>query len=192
MPALKYKVPIINLSNYELPDTECKELEMGLEYSFVDKNKRLKQQLAVDMETVSLSATKYIEDNKVEDSYEFLRTCTDIFIKNIYATKDFTFKNLKNMINNDKLVVVLRDKDSCVVVMAREDYNNKLKTILNGGISKGIYAPTEDTRLRDLKLFQDFLCRNFKDEYDKYEEMRSVCHEPVKLHTTAKLINSIR
>ena len=66
------KVPITNLSNYELSDIERKELEMGLEYSFVDKNKRLKQQLAVNMETVSHSATKYVEDNKVEGFHEFL------------------------------------------------------------------------------------------------------------------------
>ena len=52
-PVSKYKGPIINLSNYELSDIERKELEIGLEYSFVDKNKRLKQQLAVNMETVS-------------------------------------------------------------------------------------------------------------------------------------------
>ena len=85
---------------------ERKELEMGLEYGFVDKNKRLKQQLAVNMETVSHSAIKYVENNKVEDFHEFLRAYTDIFTKNIYATKDFTNKNLKNMINNDKLAIV--------------------------------------------------------------------------------------
>ena len=78
-PTSKYKVPIINLFNYELSDIERKELEMDLEYSFVDKNKQLKQQLAVNMETVSHSAIKYIEDNKVEDFHEFLRACTDIF-----------------------------------------------------------------------------------------------------------------
>ena len=69
-----------------MPDTECKELEMGLEYSFVDKNKRLKQQLAVNIETVSHSTTKYVENNKVEDFHDFLRAYTDIFTKNIYAT----------------------------------------------------------------------------------------------------------
>ena len=86
----KYKVPIINLSNYELSDIKRKELEMGLKYSFVDKNKRLKQQLAVNMETISNSPTKCVEGNKVEDFHEFLRAYTDIFTKNIYATKDFT------------------------------------------------------------------------------------------------------
>ena len=154
---------------------------MGLEYSFVDKNKRLKQELAVNTETVSHSPTKQVEDNKAEDFHEFLRAYTDIFTKNVYATKDFTYKTLKNMINNDKLAVVSRDKDSCVVIMTRGDYNNKLEAILDDGISKGIYVPTEDTTLIDLKLFQGFLRINFKDKYDKYEEMRPGSHEHGKL-----------
>ena len=58
---------------------------MGSEYKFVDKNKWLKQQLAVNMETVSHSSTKYVEDNKVEDFRGLLRALTDIFMKNIYA-----------------------------------------------------------------------------------------------------------
>ena len=159
---------------------------MGLEYSFVDKSKRLKQQLAVNMETISNSTIKCVEDNKVEDFHEFLRAYTNIFTKNIYATKDFTCKNLKNMINNDKLAIVSGDKDSCVVIMTREDYNDKLEAMLNDGISKSIYARTEDTTLRDLQLFEGFLHRNFKDKYDKYEEMRPACHEPGKLYATAK------
>ena len=61
------------------------------------------------METVSHSAIKYVEDNKVEDFHEFLIAYTDIFTKNIYATKDFTSKNLKNVISNDKLAVVSGD-----------------------------------------------------------------------------------
>ena len=138
------------------------------------------------METVSHSAIKYAEDNKIEDFHEFLKACTDIFLKNIYATKDLTNENLKNIINNDKLAVVSGDKDSCVVIMTGEDYNSKLEALLNYGVSKGIYAPTEDTTLRGLKLFQGFLHINFKDKCDKYEEMRPASHEPGKLYATAK------
>ena len=87
------------------------------------------------------------------------------------------------MISNDK---PSGDKDSCVVIMTREDYSNKLDAMLNDRISKGIYAPREDTASRALKLFQDFLCRNFKDKYNKYEEMRPASHEPEKLYATAK------
>ena len=47
-----------------------------------------------------------------------------------------------------------------VLIMTREDYNNKLEAMLNDGISEGIYAPIEDTTLRYFKLFQDFLRRN--------------------------------
>ena len=65
------------------------------------------------------------------------------------------------MISNDKLAVPSGDKDSCIVIMTREDYredySNKLEAMLNDGISKGIYASTEDTASRALKLFQDFL-----------------------------------
>ena len=68
------------------------------------------------------------------------------------------------MIDNNKLAVVSGDKESSVVIMTRQDYNNKLETMLSDGISKGIYAPTEDTTLRGLTLFQDFLPRNFKDK----------------------------
>ena len=82
------------------------------------------------------------------------------------------------MINNDKIAVVSGDKDSCLVIMTREDFNNKLEAMLNDGISKGIYTPTEDTTLRDIKLFQNFLHRNFKDKYVKYEEMRPAFPEP--------------
>ena len=33
-----YKVPIINLSDYKLSETERKQLQLSLEYSFVNKN----------------------------------------------------------------------------------------------------------------------------------------------------------
>ena len=87
------------------------------------------------------------------------------------------------MISNDN---PSGDKDSCVVIMTRKDYSNKLDALLNDGISKGIYPPTEDTASRALELFQDFLCRNFKNKYNKYEEMRPASHEPEKLYAAAK------
>ena len=90
------------------------------------------------------------------------------------------------MINSDKLAIVSGEKDSYVVIMTRQEYNDKLEAMLNGGISKGIYARTEDKTLRDLKLFQDFPRRNFKDKYNKYEEMRPAYREPGKLYATAK------
>ena len=42
--------------------------------------------------------------------------------------------------------------------------------MVNEGIKNGIYKEATHTTLHDLKLFQDFLYRNFKD-YKDYEKM---------------------
>ena len=45
----------------------------------------------------------------------------DIFTKNIYATCDNTYKNLKSIINDPNIAVVSGDKESCSVIMNRSD-----------------------------------------------------------------------
>ena len=59
---------------------------MGLEFSLVDKNKHLKKQLAD-------RASDCIHRQNPENFHEFLRAYTDIFTKNVHATKDFTYSN---------------------------------------------------------------------------------------------------
>ena len=90
------------------------------------------------------------------------------------------------IIKDDKLVVLPGDKDSCVVITQRDDYDMKLQNIIDDGIRKGIYSPTIDTTLSDLKKFQDFLCRSFKGKYDRYVDMRPVSNQPCKTYATAK------
>ena len=48
---------------------------------------------------------------------DFLEPILTYLQKKFYATKDFTYKNLKNNIKTDKLVILPRDKDLCVVIM---------------------------------------------------------------------------
>ena len=69
------------------------------------------------------------------------------------TTKDYTYKNLKILIENKELVVISGDKDST---------------------------------LSDLKKFQHFLRRNFKDKFTYYKDMRPVSNEPGRLYATAK------
>ena len=57
--------------------------------------------------------------------------------------------------------------------MDSEKYYKNLETMVKEDIKNGIYKETTDTTLHDLKLFQDFLYRNFKD-YKDYEKMRPV------------------
>ena len=78
------------------------------------------------------------------------------------------------------------DKDSCVVILKRGDYDKILQGMIDEGITKGTYAPTVDTILKDLKKFQDFLRRNFKGKFDRFKDMRPVSNQPGRLYATAK------
>ena len=140
----------------------------------------------MNLETLASQASSFVDHTKLEDFHEFLRAYADIFTKNIYATKDYTYKNLKNLIENKDLVVISGDKDSCVVILKRGDYDKKLQGMIDEGITNGTYAPTADTILNDLKKFQDFLRHNFKGKFDRYKDMRPVSNQPGRLYATAK------
>ena len=47
-------------------------------------------------------------------------------------------------------------------------------------------APTTDAIYTDLKRFQDFLHRNFKDRFIHYKDIRPVSNQPGRLYATAK------
>ena len=70
--------------------------------------------------------------------------------------------------------------------MQRKDYDVRLKNMIHDGIRQGIYSPTVDATLSDLKKFQDFLRRNFKGKYDRYEDMRPRSNQFGKIYATAK------
>lgn len=65
----------------------------------------------------------------------------------MFPSKDFTYRNLKNIIEVNKLVIVSGDKDLCIVIMEKEDYYNKLQGMIDDRNSKGIYAKTINTTL---------------------------------------------
>ena len=90
--------------------------------------------------------------------------------KNIYATRDNTYKNLKRIVNDQIFAVVSGDKESCVVIMNHSDYFKKLQHMIDEGLENGVYIATEDKTLEDLKLFRNFLYRNFK-KYEHYEKI---------------------
>ena len=100
----------------------------------------------------------------------FLRAYTDIFSNNIKQTRDFTYNNLKNIINNKNVTVMGSDKDSSVVILDHKDYMYKLETMVTDGIKNGTYIKTQDRTIKYLKRFQQFLYRNFKN-YEKYHDL---------------------
>ena len=92
---------------------------------FAYKNKDVWRFLAANMESLADSVKGNIDHKHLENFQEFLRGYTDIFTNNVYATKDYTYHNLRGMIKNKDIVVVKGDKDSSVVIMKKSDYVTK-------------------------------------------------------------------
>ena len=150
-----------------------------------------KKNLAANFETLANKLDDNIPPQNKEDFHEFCRAYTDIFSKNVFTEKDYTYKTLKSLKSDDTIAIVPGDKDSCVVVMDKVHYVNKLNEMIEEGIKNGIYEETEDTTLKDLKRFQDFLSRNFKKN-DKYTEMYPSSTNQQNCMEQPKLINLIR
>ena len=157
-----YSTSSINLSHIELTSDEASQFKLDLEYSFIDKNKYIKKNLAANFESLADKATESLESCKCEGFHELLRANVDIFTKNIYETRDNTYKNLKRTINDPNIAVVSGDKESCVAIMNRSDCFKKMQHMIDEGIENGVYIVTKDKTLEDLKLFRSFLYRNFK------------------------------
>ena len=122
----KFKVSIVNLYSYDLSELERNQLHLGLEYSIVEKPKHLKKNIAANSEIVSHRVSESINHDQLADFHDFRRAYTDIFSKHIYATKDFTYKNLKNIIKDENVAILSGVKDSSMVIMPKDDYNHKL------------------------------------------------------------------
>ena len=58
--------------------------------------------------------------------------------------------------------------------------------MIDKAIAHGTYAPTTDSTLSDLKKFQNFLRRNFKEKFIYYKDMRPVSNQPGRLYASAK------
>ena len=178
--------PLINLSSIELTSDEINQFKFGLHCSFVDESKNIKKHLPTKFESLAEKITENIGSHKREYFHEFFRAYVDIFTKNVYATTDYTYKHLKRIIKDPNLVVVSGDKESCVVIMNKSDYQNKLQQIINDAISDGVYKVTADNTLDDLKTCTSFLYRKFYGKYEHYEKILLISNQPGQLYGTAK------
>ena len=88
------------------------------------------------MESLADSVKGNIDRKNLEHFHEFLCGYTDIFTNNIYATKDYTYHNLRGMIENEDIAVAEGDTDYSVLIMKKSDYVTKLDTMIDDGIMK--------------------------------------------------------
>ena len=82
--------------------------------------------------------TDNFQSDQRENAHEFLRAYVDIFTKSVYTTTDYTYKHLKRIVNDKNLVVVSGDKESCVVLIDKADYQDKLQKMVDDDIKNGI------------------------------------------------------
>ena len=155
-----------------------------MNYFFVDKNKGFRRFLAANIESLADSVKGNIDHKNLEHFHYFLRGYTDISTNNIYATKDYTYHNLRGMIQSKDIVVVKGDKTSSVVIVKKSDHVTKLDTMINDGIMKGTYLETTDNMLKELSRFQDFLYRYFHN-YERYKDMQPISNQAARLYGTA-------
>ena len=132
-----YKTPIINLSNIKLTLEESKQLNLGLEYSFVDKNKIIKKFVTANFKSIAGRITINLQSDQGENFHEFLCAYVDVFIKSVYTTTGYTYKHPKRITNDKNLVVVSSDKESCVVLIDNTDYQDKLQKMFDKSIKIG-------------------------------------------------------
>ena len=92
---------------------------------YINHNKHIKKNLAANLESVAQKTSIDVDHTQLKEFHEFLRGYTDIFTKNILKTKDFTYHNLKAIINNKNFVMFKEDNDSSVVIMDKLDYVSK-------------------------------------------------------------------
>ena len=128
------------------------------------------------MDSLAYTALRKVENIPLENFHEFLRGYTDMFPKNV----DFTYKNLKSLIQDENIAIFQGDKDSSVVITDKIDYIQKLENMIEDGINKGTYERTDDTTLQDLQIFQDFRTETFTIT------KTTASYQPTKLYGTAK------
>ena len=74
-----YSTSLINLSYKEQTSDKANQFKLGLEYSFIDKDKHIKKNLVANFESLDDKVTESLENCKREDFHELLRAYVDFF-----------------------------------------------------------------------------------------------------------------
>ena len=114
-----YAVPVINLFSKDL---DTKPLKYGLHHSFTDKNKYVKRNLAVELNSLATSLDTFVDQSLKEFFHEYLRFSINFLAKHIYSDKDTTFKSLNSLRKNKDIVALQVNKESCTVILSKDDY----------------------------------------------------------------------
>ena len=176
------QVPVINLSSQVL---DAKPLKYGLHQSFTDKSKFVKRNVVVEFEALAASLDHSVKQSDKKAFGEYLGSCTNIITKNIYKDKYDTFTSLQKFRKNKDMVILLAVKESCIVILTKNNYVCKIDQMIEDSITEDKYIKTSDNILCDLKQSQVFLYRPFYKHKD-YEAMHPRSNQPGRFFATSK------
>ena len=66
---------------------------------------KIKRNITVELESLATSLDKFVDQSLKELFTEFLRSSTNILVKNIYNDKDSTFKSLNSLFTVIKILL---------------------------------------------------------------------------------------
>ena len=172
------------MSLYHLSNAEKKQLQLGLDHSFTDHKKHIKN-LSAALEAVAQRTADGVDHTQLEEFHNFWGKYTDKFTTNVLKTKDITYYNLKDITNNKIFVVLKGDKDSSIAIMDKSDYVSKFHRLIEKGIDNSVYAPTNNTTLEDLKFLHNFLYRDFQNH--NTIKNAPLSYQPTRLYRAAAI-----
>ena len=160
-------------------------MKYSLHHSFIDKNRYIKRDLGVELETLAANVDEFVFPEVKEEFHQFLRNTTNTLTNNVYHTKDDTCNKTKSLRDNKNIIILSGDKDSSIVIMNKKDYNKKVEEMINEGIEQGKYEETEHNILKELESVQSFRYRHFKDT-PYYKQKLPSSNQPARFFASAK------
>ena len=163
-------------------------MKYDLPHSFIDKNRFVKRDLGVELESLATNIDEFVSPEVKEEFHQFLRNTTYTLTNNVYHTKDDTYNKTKSLRDNKNIVILSGNFDSSIVRMNKKDYDKKVEEMINEGIAQGKYEQTEHNICKKLESFQSLLNRHFKHAR-YYKQILPSSHQPARFSRQQKHIN---
>ena len=97
---------------------ETSQFKLWLEYKLSEKKNHFNENLVANYKLLTDKISENLKSCKCEDFHKLLRVYEEMITKSIYASCDYTCKDLKHMINDPNIVLVSSDKKLCISIKA--------------------------------------------------------------------------
>ena len=108
---------LINPSCIELTTDETNQFKLWLEYKLFVKKNHFNENLAANNKLLPDKISENLKSCKFEDFHKPICVYEEMLTKTIYANCDYTYKNLKYVINDPNIALVSSDKKLCISII---------------------------------------------------------------------------